>query len=84
MIAPLMLTAGLRDALRMRQLLKWRVDWARAADVISVDGDLAPLAGALGDLGSYVRLAMQQRCSVREAATRDIEWDGEALPVLSP
>ena len=30
MIAPLMLTAGLRDALRMRQLLKWRVDWARA------------------------------------------------------
>ncbi len=84
MIAPLMLSAGLRDAVRADQLPQWRADWNRAADVISVAGDRAPLVGGVRDLGSYVRLAMQRRCSVREAATRDIEWDGEALPMVSP
>lgn len=84
MIAPLMLSVGLRDAVRADRLAQWRADWGRATDVISVAGDRSPLAGAVGDLGSYVRLAMQRRCSVREAATRDIEWDGEALPTVSP
>ena len=84
MIAPLMLSVGLRDAARAKRLGQWRLDWARAEDVISVAGDRAPLAGAVTDLGSYTRLALQRRCSVREAATRDIEWDGEALPALSP
>lgn len=84
MIAPLMLSVGLRDAMRADTLTEWRADWRRATDVISVAGDRAPLAGAVGDLGSYVRLAMQRGCSVREAATRDIEWDGEALTMVSP
>ena len=84
MIAPVMLTAGLSGALRSGGLAQWRADWRRATDVISVAGDRAPHAGAMGDLASYVRLAMQRRCSMREAATRDIEWDGEALPAVSP
>lgn len=84
MIAPVMLTAGLTGALRSGGFVQWRADWKRADDVISVTGDRAPQAGAMADLASYVRLAMQRRCSVREAATRDIEWDGETLPAVSP
>ncbi|MDI1252742.1 ATP-grasp domain-containing protein [Thermomonas sp.] len=84
MIVPVMLAAGLSGALRSGRLAQWRADWKRADDVISIAGDRAPQVGAMADLASYVRLAMQRRCSVREAATRDIEWDGETLPPVSP
>lgn len=82
MIAVLMATAGLQDALKRRQLHRWQHDWRHAQDVISVPGDRFPPAGSLVDLASYTRLAVQQRCSLREAATRDIEWDGEPLAML--
>lgn len=79
MIAALMRTAGWWTALRQGHLETWRLDWHRARDVISLPGDRLPVVGSIGDLGSYARLALGQRCSLREAATRDIEWDGEPL-----
>ena len=79
MIAALMLSAGLYEAVAGSTLPRWRHDYRRARDVITRPGDRSPLAGALLDLGSYARLAVRQGCNLREAATRDIEWDGECL-----
>lgn len=82
MIAALMRTAGLLTAVKNRQPGKWLNDYRRADDVISAPGDRLPPMGSIRDLASYARLALQQRCKLREAATRDIEWDGESLGVL--
>ncbi|MET7142170.1 ATP-grasp domain-containing protein [Xanthomonas sp. PPL139] len=80
MLGMLMLGVALPAALGHGRLRQWRHDYARAEDVLAPRGDRWPLAGTLCDLGSHARLALAQRCSVREAATRDTEWDGEALP----
>lgn len=80
MIGAVMLSAGLIDACRRGDLRCWSRDYRHAADVIGVPGDRRPVAGALTDLMAYARLALAQRCNMREAATRDIEWDGDPLP----
>jgi hypothetical protein len=79
MIAPVMASAGLAQALANGRLPTWRRDFLAADDVLGVRGDRRPMAGAVADLGSYLMLSLRQRCTLREAATRDIEWDGEAL-----
>ena len=79
MLAAIMLTEGLRSALRRGKIRRWRTDWNRASDVLSEPNDARPTLGAIFDIGSSGWLALQQRCSLRQAATRDIEWDGEAL-----
>jgi hypothetical protein len=79
MLAGVMLAAGLPSALRKSQFAKWHADWSRATDVLAVTGDSRPYAGALMDMASFLRLAIRNRCTLRAAATRDIERDGEAL-----
>lgn len=79
MIAPVMLSAGLWQALRAGAPARWWRDLHGARDVLLHAGDHAPVAGALADIAAYARLALLQGCSVREAATRDIEWDGQEL-----
>lgn len=82
MIASLMLSVGLAQALGSAGLGRWWRDYQRARDVIAVAGDGLPLAGALVDLGAYARIGFIQGCNLRQAATRDIEWDGECLASL--
>jgi hypothetical protein len=79
MIAAIMLTAGLQNALATSTVKKWREDYWRADDVISSRGDRNTLFGGIFDLISYSRIAMTKKCNLREASTRDIEWDGEEL-----
>lgn len=79
MIAPVMLTAGLIQALRNGSLRHWGEDFRAARDVLTIAGDHAPAIGGLVDIGVYMQLAFRQKCTLREAATRDIEWDGEEL-----
>lgn len=79
MIAPLMASVGLSQALVAGRFIEWRSDFLAADDVIGVAGDRGPLAGAVADMGSYLMMSLRQRCTMREAATRDIEWDGEVL-----
>lgn len=79
MIAPVMASAGLAQALSNGRLAAWRRDFAAADDVLGVPGDRATVAGAAADMASYLMLSLRRRCTLREAATRDIEWDGEAL-----
>ncbi|GGA22230.1 hypothetical protein GCM10010981_08030 [Dyella nitratireducens] len=79
MIAAVMLAAGVWQPLRQRPLGEWWRDFQGARDVIAIKGDRMPLLGGLLDLVSYARIAVQQRCTMRQASTRDTEWDGEAL-----
>ncbi|WP_295034226.1 hypothetical protein [uncultured Microbacterium sp.] len=84
MIAPMMLTEGLREAVRTGRIAQWAADRRAAQDVLAVAGDRAPLRGGLHDLAGHARRARAARQSLREAATADIEWDGdEARPALS-
>jgi glutathione synthase/RimK-type ligase-like ATP-grasp enzyme len=80
MVSAVMLSAGLIDALKRGELRRWARDYRAASDVIGTPGDRGPIAGAIRDLASYARLALVQRCNMREAATQDIEWDGQELP----
>lgn len=79
MLAPVMYSAGLVQALAGGNLPGWRADARRARDVITAPGDFLPLAGAALDMAWFAKTALFQRCSLREAATSDIEWDGEEL-----
>lgn len=81
MLAAVMLAVGLPAAVRRSQFQRWRADWARASDVLAVTGDARPYAGAVLDMGSFARLALRNRSSLRAASTRDIEWDGDALHI---
>lgn len=80
MIGSVMLTLGPLAALRGHGPGRWLRDWHRARDVVAVAGDRAPLLGGTLDLARMAALALGRRCSLREASTLDIEWDGGALP----
>jgi hypothetical protein len=76
---PVMYSAGFAQSLAGGTVGRWRRDAHRANDVITVPGDCLPVAGAVLDLTWLAKTAWQRRCSLREAATSDIEWDGENL-----
>lgn len=79
MLGPMMLSAGLAGAMRRGQLWQWVQDFQAAEDVFATPGDWGPLGGATADLVCYAGLALRHKQSLREAATQDIEWDGQAL-----
>jgi hypothetical protein len=79
MIAAVMTGPGLVRALRAGTMPQWRRDYARARDVLWTPEDRLPSLGGILDLGAFAWTALRQGISVREAATRDIEWDGEAM-----
>lgn len=79
MLGPVMYSAGLAQALANGTLANWRRDARRATDVLAAAADRAPLLGGVVDMAWFARTALQRRCTLREAATRDIEWDGEEL-----
>jgi ATP-grasp domain len=75
MLASAMILFGLPRALA-GGLGAWRRDFARARDV------LAPARlnrRALQVFAAYGAEALRRRTSLRAVATRDIEWDGEAI-----
>ncbi|MFJ3058254.1 ATP-grasp domain-containing protein [Herbaspirillum sp. NPDC087042] len=82
MLAPIMYGPGLFKAVTGGQVASWRDDSRRARDVLCAWPDLAPLAGGVVDMACFAANALVRGCSLREAATSDIEWDGEELPCL--
>jgi hypothetical protein len=80
MIAPVMLTAGLVQSLASGRFAEWQQDFRNADDVIAPAGDYQPFFGAVADSGACFIKSLRQKCTMREASTRDIEWDGEPLP----
>jgi hypothetical protein len=79
MLAPVMLAVGLPHSIRSGTFGRWLNDWRRAKDVLSIPRDRMPLPGAVWDIASFAAIAARRSCSMREASTRDIEWDGEEL-----
>lgn len=79
MLAPVMLGAGLPQALAEGDYMRWKREWISASDVISAPADRRPLAGSLIDLFSYAGVAVRNGCTFREASTLDIFWNGEPL-----
>jgi hypothetical protein len=82
MLGSVMLLAGGTQALKTGQGARWWRDYRRARDVIATPGDTAPWFGGLIDMGAFTRVAMRERCSLRQASTRDIEWDGQPMIAL--
>jgi hypothetical protein len=80
MFSAIMFSMGLLAALRTRRLGEWLADWRRASDVLTDKGEIAPTLGGLLDIGSHAWRALSRNCSIREASTKDIEWDGQELP----
>lgn len=60
----------------------WR-DFLRATDVLWVKGDRQPALLQLLSFGEILLRALRQRTGLLAAATRDIEWDGQALPAIT-
>jgi hypothetical protein len=79
MLGPVMYSAGVVQSLAGGTVGRWRRDARRASDVMTAPGDCLPVAGALLDMAWFAKTALQRRCTLREAATSDIEWDGEDL-----
>ncbi|HWW04440.1 hypothetical protein [Collimonas sp.] len=75
---PTALTAGLMQALQNGSLRHWWQDFRAASDVLMTGGDQAPVFGGAADIASYMQLAFREKCTLREAATRDIEWDARS------
>lgn len=82
MLGPIMATAGLMDAVLKGRLPSWRRDFGAALDVVTHPGDIKPLVGGAVDMACFAAAALAHGCSMREASTRDIEWDGEDLAAL--
>lgn len=80
MLAAVMLTAGFVSALRQGSVRQWWADYSAAHDAMWAGRSLLPMLGGVVDMGSFALMALQKQCSMREAATRDIEWDGHPLP----
>lgn len=79
MLAPAMLLFGLPAALRSGTWRRWNMDWHRARDVLTRPCDWGPTPGVFADFSAFGASALRHGCSVRAAATRDSEWDGEEL-----
>ena len=79
MLGAIMLGAGGYQAIRSGKVADWWRDYRQAADAIAVPGDRWPLAGGVVDLACHAGFALRSRCSLRQAATQDIEWDGQPL-----
>ncbi|HTD29252.1 MAG TPA: ATP-grasp domain-containing protein [Xanthomonadaceae bacterium] len=82
MLGTVMLFAGGFQAIRSRKIAAWWRDYKQAVDVVATADDRLPLVGGVVDLASYACLAMRNRCSLRQAATQDVEWNGQPMATL--
>lgn len=60
----------------------WRgftADYAAASDVVVRQGDIGPLMAQLPGLAEVVGRALRRRIPLLQAATADIEWNGQPL-----
>ncbi len=80
MTLPLALLAyGLPQAMRERAVGAWWTDFRRVGNIMAFPGDRSLLGGQLLALGEIALLALRTGKTLQQAATHDIEWNGEAL-----
>lgn len=79
MISALMLAVGTVEGVRARRLGAAARDYLRARDVIWSWRDPLPALFGLVAIGAFAWAGLRSGNGARAAATRDIEWDGEAI-----
>lgn len=67
---------GLPEALKQNRLASWRGERREGQDVIARGGGAVPVLGALIDSAVFSIRAARAACSLEQAMTRDIEWNG--------
>jgi hypothetical protein len=75
-LRPAMMSFGLSQALRTKQLSKWRDDFSSSEDAQQMGSDRT---GAIRSLATMIELSLRaavHRVSLLEASTYDIAWDG--------
>lgn len=70
---------GLPDALRHNRLTAWWRDFAAMSDLTKWQGDRSLLPMQFLSLAEIVAKAVARRIGLKQAATADIEWNGERL-----
>lgn len=70
---------GLARALREGLPNEWRDQRRASRDILAAPGDPAPRRGALVDAAAFGLRALASACSLAEAMTADIEWNGQPL-----
>lgn len=69
---------------RARSVFRWARLLGRGRDVVSRRGDRRPGVGQFVLLSEVLGICARQGCSLTDATTADIEWDGSDLPELTP
>lgn len=67
---------GLPEAIKQRRMASWSRERREGQDVIARGGGAAPVLGALIDSAVFSVRAARAGCSLEQAMTRDIEWNG--------
>ena len=67
---------GLPEAIKQRRMASWSRERREGHDVIARGGGAAPVLGALIDSVVFSMRAARAGCSLEQAMTRDIEWNG--------
>lgn len=67
---------GLPEALKQNRLVNWSRERREGQDVIARGGGAPPVLGALIDSVAFSIRAARAGCSLEQAMTRDIEWNG--------
>lgn len=78
-LLPAMVLIGLPQALAHGRVNGWLTDLARGGDVLSREGDLGALVGALLDAFRFAAVGLTRRRSAQGQSTDDIEWNGESI-----
>jgi len=80
MTVPLALLAyGLPQAVRRGDAMGWWRDFRRMGNIFEARGDRSRAGAQLLALGEIGLLALEKRKTLQQAATYDIEWNGEPL-----
>ncbi|MDR6715689.1 ATP-grasp domain-containing protein [Paenibacillus sp. 2003] len=72
-----MLGSGVQQTFGKGKLRAWISAWRGTRDVVYVGQDIQPVFEQFGVVLAAWRLARSQKCSLTEALTHDIEWNGE-------
>lgn len=75
-LGPAMWRYGLPTALAEGRLSAWAAQRRKAPDVITRNRGRAPAVGAVLDSVAYSLVALRRGCSLEQAMTHDIEWNG--------
>ncbi|GAB1540480.1 ATP-grasp domain-containing protein [Scytonema sp. NUACC21] len=82
MIAMAMIVYGLASAISSRRLGSWLKIFTSTKDVVFRLSDPLPFFHLWIVLLQFIQMSRKSQQTLQQVSTRDIEWDGEDLPIL--